>query len=97
MGGHLKRQLEDLATKQPLIGTTHGSGLYLGTEFVRDRTTLAPATRETGLICDELLRLGVVMQPTGDFQNILKIKPPLSISTEAADFFVQALHRVLIT
>ena len=97
VGGHLKRQLEDLATKQPLIGTTHGSGLYLGTEFVRDRTTLAPATRETGLICDELLRLGVVMQPTGDFQNILKIKPPLSISTEAADFFVQALHRVLIT
>ena len=79
------------------MGTVHGSGLYLGLEFVRDRITLEPATEETASICDRLLELGVVMQPTGDFQNVLKIKPPLCISQESADYFVDSLERVLAT
>ena len=79
VGGHLKCRLQELATRHPLIGTVHGLGLYLGVEFVRDHDTLEPATEETPAICDRLLELGVVMQPTGDHQNVLKTKPPLSI------------------
>ncbi|HLP22860.1 MAG TPA: aminotransferase class III-fold pyridoxal phosphate-dependent enzyme [Microbacteriaceae bacterium] len=94
-GGHLKRSLEDLAARYPLIGAVHGSGLYLGAEFVRDRQTREPATEETAWICDELLREGVIMQPTGDFQNVLKIKPPLCVSRADVDYFVAALDRVL--
>jgi 4-aminobutyrate aminotransferase-like enzyme len=75
----------------------HGSGLYLGLEFVRDRTTLEPATEVTAAICDRLLELGVIMQPTGDFQNVLKIKPPLCVSQESVDYFVDSLERVLTT
>ena len=75
----------------------HGSGLYLGLEFVRDRTTLEPATEETAAICDRLLTLGVVMQPTGDFQNVLKIKPPVVVSKESVDYFADSLERVLAT
>ncbi len=37
------------------------------------------------------------MQPTGDRQNVLKIKPPLCLDAQAADFFVAALDRVLTT
>jgi 4-aminobutyrate aminotransferase-like enzyme len=39
--------------------------------------------------------LGVIVQPTGDYENILKIKPPLVISVASADFFVDQLGRVL--
>jgi 4-aminobutyrate aminotransferase-like enzyme len=64
-------------------------------ELVRDRTTLEPATEETAAICNRLLDLGVLMQPTGDHLNVLKIKPPLCLTPESADFFVDMLKKVL--
>lgn len=97
VGAHLKARLEALGERHPLVGTVHGSGLYLGLEFVRDRETLEPATAETAAICDRLLELGVIMQPTGDHQNVLKIKPPLCVSRESADYFADMLDRVLTT
>jgi 4-aminobutyrate aminotransferase-like enzyme len=95
VGGHLKRSLLDLGERHPLLGAVHGAGLYLGVEFVRDRATLEPATRETAAICDRLLELGVVMQPTGDHLNVLKVKPPLCLDRASADFFVATLDRAL--
>ncbi|WP_426231634.1 aminotransferase [Pararhizobium sp. DWP3-4] len=95
VGDHLKRRLQALGQRFPLVGAVHGMGLYLGLEFVRDRETLAPATAETAAICDRLLQLGVIMQPTGDYLNVLKIKPPLCLSQESADFFADMLERVL--
>lgn len=94
-GAYLKGRLEALAERHLLIGVVHGLGLYLGVEFVRDRATLEPATEETAAICDRLLELGVIMQPTGDHQNVLKVKPPLVVTRESADFFVAMLDRVL--
>lgn len=96
-GAHLKTRLLQLADDHPIVGTVHGSGLYLGLEFVRDRVTLEPATEETAAICDRLLTLGVVMQPTGDFLNVLKIKPPLVVTKDSVDYFVDSLDRVLST
>ncbi|MDH6197675.1 4-aminobutyrate aminotransferase-like enzyme/Ser/Thr protein kinase RdoA (MazF antagonist) [Mycobacterium frederiksbergense] len=95
VGAHLKSRLQELAARHPIIGTVHGIGLYLGVEMIRDPQTLEPATEETALICDRMLELGVVIQPTGDHQNILKTKPPLCIDVEAADFYADALDRVL--
>ncbi|RZL75599.1 MAG: aminotransferase class III-fold pyridoxal phosphate-dependent enzyme, partial [Rhodococcus sp. (in: high G+C Gram-positive bacteria)] len=97
VGGHLKSRLQALATEHPIVGTVHGSGLYLGLEFIRDHSTLEPATEETEAICNRLLELGVIMQPTGDHQNVLKIKPPLCVSKESVDYFVDSLNRVLTT
>ncbi|MFJ4199951.1 aminotransferase [Streptomyces sviceus] len=94
-GGYLKRRLEELADRHPLIGAVHGSGLYLGVEFVRDRETLEPATEETAAICDRLRELGVIVQPTSDRQCVLKIKPPLCLTRRSADVFAAALDDVL--
>ncbi|WP_137156805.1 aminotransferase [Rhizobium sp. FKL33] len=95
VGDHLKARLEALGQRFDLVGAVHGMGLYLGLEFVRDRQTLAPATVETARICDRLLDLGVIMQPTGDHLNVLKIKPPMCLSKASADYFVDMLARVL--
>ncbi|MGV8937235.1 MAG: aminotransferase [Allorhizobium sp.] len=94
-GDYLKSRLEALGQDFQLIGAVHGMGLYLGLEFVRDSQTLEPATEETAAICDRLLDLGVIMQPTGDHLNVLKIKPPLCLTRESADFFVDMLRKVL--
>ena len=95
VGGHLKSRLLRLRDAHPLVGTVHGFGLYLGVEMVRDVTTLEPAPEETSAICDRMLDLGVIIQPTGDHMNILKTKPPLCIDSEAADFYVDTLDQVL--
>ncbi|MEU6420067.1 aminotransferase [Streptomyces spiralis] len=95
VGGRLKRRLEALADRYGIIGAVHGAGLYLGLELVRDRTTLEPATEETAELCDRMLDLGVIVQPTGDHLNILKIKPPLCIDSTAADFFADMLDLAL--
>jgi 4-aminobutyrate aminotransferase-like enzyme len=95
VGAHLRQRLLELADRHELIGAVHGMGLYVGVELVRDRETLEPATEETAAICERLRELGVIMQPTSDRMCVLKIKPPLGIGTADADFFADALDRVL--
>jgi 4-aminobutyrate aminotransferase-like enzyme len=46
-------------------------------------------------ICDRMLELGVIIQPTSDRMCVLKIKPPLCLDVAGADFFADALDRVL--
>lgn len=95
VGEHLKSALMALQREHPIIGTVHGMGLYLGVELISDPVTLEPASQETAAICNRMLELGVVIQPTGDHQNILKTKPPLCLDITGADFYVAALDRVL--
>jgi 4-aminobutyrate aminotransferase-like enzyme len=97
VGAHLRYRLEELRERYDLVGAVHGSGLYIGLEFVSDRSTREPATEQTAAICDRLLELGVIMQPTGDFLNVLKIKPPLCVTRESVDYFADSLTRVLET
>ena len=95
VGSHLKKRLLELTDKHPLVGTVHGMGLYLGVELVRDRETLEPAADEALAICERLLDLGIIVQPTSDHMNVLKVKPPLCLDLASADQFVDALDRVL--
>ncbi|MHB8958419.1 MAG: aminotransferase [Candidatus Limnocylindrales bacterium] len=96
VGAHLKAGLEQVAAAHPeIVGAVHGMGLYLGVELVRDRETLEPAGAEALAICDRMLELGVIVQPTGDGNNVLKVKPPLCIDRRSADVVVAALARTL--
>ncbi|WP_409298592.1 aminotransferase [Pseudomonas sp. KCJK8993] len=95
VGEHFRQRLEALKERHPLVGAVHGSGFYLGLELIRDHQTLEPATEETALLCERLRELGIFMQPTGDYLNILKIKPPMVTTRQSVDFFVDMLSKVL--
>ncbi len=95
IGDHFKARLQALADQHSLVGAVHGMGFYLGVELVRNRQTLEPATEETAQLCERLRELGIFMQPTGDYLNILKIKPPMCITRQSADLFVDRLSKVL--
>ncbi|ROL75934.1 aminotransferase [Pseudomonas vranovensis] len=95
VGGYFKSRLQQLVDKHPLAGAVHGSGFYLGLELVRDRQSLEPASAETTLLCNRLRDLGIFMQPTGDYLNILKIKPPMCTTRASVDFFVDSIDRVM--
>lgn len=95
VGDHFKARLQALIDLHPLVGAVHGMGFYLGVELVRNRQTLEPATEETAYLCDRLRDLSIFMQPTGDYLNILKIKPPMCTTRQSVDFFVDSVSKVL--
>jgi 4-aminobutyrate aminotransferase-like enzyme len=95
VGGALKRSLTALADDHELIGAVHGRGLYGGVDLVLDRDTREPAVAQARWICERMRELGVIVQPTGDHGNVLKVKPPLCITESDAELFVVALDRAL--
>ena len=95
IGEHLQARLAELATRHPLIGTVHGTGLYQGVELVTDRVTLEPARDATEWVCEQMLHEGIIVQPASERQNVLKVKPPMTLTRDEADDFIAALDRVL--
>ena len=95
VGEHLRASLQAVMADHRLIGAVHGRGLYLGVDLVRDSVAKTPATREAHAISERMRELGVIVQPTGDHGNVLKVKPPLCVTTDDADHFAEALDRAL--
>ncbi|MBL3698186.1 aminotransferase [Leucobacter luti] len=95
VGGRLADGFRELGARHEIIGPVHGEGLYLGVELVRDRETMEPAKEEAAAICERLKELGVIVLTTSERSNVLKVKPPLCLTAESADFVVAALDRVL--
>lgn len=87
--------VRELAGRHPLIGAVHGTGLYLGIELVRDRESLEPARTEAAEVCERLLDHGFIVQAASERQNVLKVKPPLTLTAADARRFVAALDAVL--
>jgi 4-aminobutyrate aminotransferase-like enzyme len=86
-GAHLRAGLARLAQRHPLLGEIRGAGLFVGV----DLPTRADATR----IVNDLRHHGVLVGTTGRDSNILKIRPPLTITTAEVDILLDALGQAL--
>ncbi|MDX6631888.1 MAG: hypothetical protein QOH00_4134, partial [Gaiellales bacterium] len=95
VGGALQAGLGELVARHEIAGAAHGMGLYLGLDLVRDRETKEPAREEAYAICERLRERGAIVQPTGDGENVLKIKPPLVIERRDVDWLLETLDGVL--
>jgi alanine-glyoxylate transaminase/(R)-3-amino-2-methylpropionate-pyruvate transaminase len=95
VGTHLKERLKELQEHQPLIGEVRGMGLMLGVELVRDRQTREPATTETAEVLERCKERGLLIGKGGLFANTLRIKPPMCLTRDDADFLVDCLDEVL--
>ena len=93
VGGHLKNRLLELQERQPLIGEVRGMGLMLGVELVRDRMTKEPATTETADVLELCKERGLLLGKGGLYGNVLRIKPPMCLTMDDADFLVIASMR----
>lgn len=95
VGARLKEGLQRLMARYPLIGDVRGLGLLLGVELVRHRETKQPATAETLEVLERLREVRVLAGKGGLDGNVVRIKPPLCIKPDDADFAVEALDYAL--
>ncbi|HEY2412895.1 MAG TPA: aspartate aminotransferase family protein [Pirellulaceae bacterium] len=95
VGEHLKNRLLELQERQLLIGEVRGLGLMLGVELVRDRQTKEPAKTETVELLEQCKQRGLLIGKGGLDGNVLRIKPPMCLTKDDADFLVDCLDEVM--
>ncbi len=95
IGTYLKQGLEQLQDRHPLIGEVRGMGLMLGVELVRDRQTKEPASSEAADVLELTKEQGLLLGKGGLDANTLRIKPPMCITKDDADFIIDCLDHVL--
>ena len=95
VGKRLKDGFTRLARSHQLIGDVRGMGLMLGVELVRDRKTKEPAKKETLALLEAAREAGVLVGKGGLDGNVLRVKPPMCITAEDADFTLDVLDRAL--
>ncbi|GAB0120305.1 aspartate aminotransferase family protein [Acidisoma sp. 7E03] len=88
VGAYLRDGVRALAL--PEIGAVRGAGLYIGVDVV-DPATGAPDARRTTQLMNALREEGVLIGAAGLGANVLKIRPPLCLSTADVDEFLAAL------
>jgi 4-aminobutyrate aminotransferase-like enzyme/Ser/Thr protein kinase RdoA (MazF antagonist) len=94
-GSYLRRGLEALAGRHPVIGDVRGEGLLLGAELVDEERE--PAAGRAGRVTEAMRERGILISTTGPAGNVLKIRPPLVFQREHADLLLQTLDEVLAT
>jgi alanine-glyoxylate transaminase/(R)-3-amino-2-methylpropionate-pyruvate transaminase len=95
IGGHLMNRFNALKEKHPLIGEVRGMGLMLGIELVRDRKTKEPANTEAADLMERCRTKGLLIGKGGLYGNTLRIKPPMCITKDDADFLADCLDECM--
>lgn len=95
VGGHLIRGLQQLQQRHTLIGDVRGMGLMIGVELVRDRNTREPAKQETLDLLEACREMSMLIGKGGLDGNVLRIKPPMCITMDDANYALEVLDRAL--
>ena len=84
LGARATAHFRAAADRVEAIGDVRGPGLFVGVDFVLDRTSRAPATGACAEAWPYAVERGLLCQFGGIGGNVLKFKPPLT--TPEADF-----------
>lgn len=97
VGAYIREGLRRLQGRHDLIGDIRGHGLWVGVELVRDRRTKEPAAAESHRAINLMKERSVLLGRIGEFDNVLKMRPPLPFSRANADILLDTLDAVLRT
>ena len=86
--------LEHLKEKYEFIGDVRGAGLYIGVELVKSKACKTPATDIAQWAIEELKSRFILLNTNGYDNNIIKIKPALTIDESDVDRLVDTLDEI---
>jgi 4-aminobutyrate aminotransferase-like enzyme len=99
-GNFMIQRLKSMQEKHSLIGDVRGKGLFIGIELVKDKKTKEKAISETAEVAKKCEEKGLLVGISSliGVGNVIKIKPPLSISKDIAtrilDLFEEVVSKV---
>jgi alanine-glyoxylate transaminase/(R)-3-amino-2-methylpropionate-pyruvate transaminase len=95
IGNHLKSRLMELQDRHDLIGEVRGMGLMIGVELVKDRKTKEPAGPEAATVMELCRERNLLLGRGGLHGNVLRIKPPMCLTKDDANYIADCLDEVL--
>jgi 4-aminobutyrate aminotransferase-like enzyme len=91
VGAYLRRRLEELKARHPVIGDVRGLGLMQALELVKDRETKEPAPQALLRVFEETRRRGVLIGKGGLYGNVIRTGLPLIATKDHVDEMITAL------
>lgn len=96
LGESLKRTLKENLDDHPSVGDIRGKGLLIGIELVENKETKVPLdVQRVNAVIAYCKQKGVIIGKNGvtvaNFNNILTLSPPLSISVEEKDLIANTV------
>jgi 4-aminobutyrate aminotransferase-like enzyme/Ser/Thr protein kinase RdoA (MazF antagonist) len=95
VGRHFRQRFQDLMRTHAIIGDVRGSGLFWGVELVTDRNDLSPATQAAKYLVNRMRDAGILIGTEGKFDNIVKVRPPMTFDISAADVLVDKMSAIM--
>ncbi|XP_030598696.1 alanine--glyoxylate aminotransferase 2, mitochondrial [Archocentrus centrarchus] len=96
VGTYLITELAKLRDKYEIIGDVRGKGLQIGVEMVRDKASREPLPPEAmHEIFEDVKDMGVLIGKGGIYEQTFRIKPPMCITMEDANFFLAVFNKSL--
>ena len=97
VGARLRAGLLELQQRHEAIGDVRGRGLMLGLDLVRDRDTREPDDRYGTAVTERCLELGLSLNIVKfrGLGSVLRIAPPLTVSTDDIDLGLEILDKAL--
>ena len=95
VGKYLKSLLKELQKKYPVIADVRGYGMFLGMELINEQGVPSPELAHK--LKNELRRHHVLVGTDGPFNNVIKIKPPLTFNQTNAETLKDKIDLVMST
>lgn len=96
VGTYLMTEMANLRDKYEIVGDVRGKGLQIGVEMVKDKTSRDPLpTDAVNEIFEDIKDMGVLIGKGGLYGQTFRIKPPMCITMEDADFFMAVFNKAL--
>jgi 4-aminobutyrate aminotransferase-like enzyme len=95
IGQELFDGIDALRSRHPAIGDVRGAGMFVGVELVADRATRAPDRELTARVVNGMRDRNILLSACAMGHNVLKIRPPLVLSSEEVGLVVEALDQSL--
>lgn len=95
VGNQALEGLAVLKKKHAIIGDVRGIGLFIGVAFVTDQAQRKPATDVAAYVVNRLREHRILAGVEGPDNNVLKIRPPLSIGADDVEMLLDTLDLIL--
>jgi 4-aminobutyrate aminotransferase-like enzyme len=95
IGAELRNGIGALAGRHEAIGDVRGIGMFVGVELVSDRKTREPDRETTSRVVNLLRDKSILLSACAKGHNVLKIRPPLVLTSEQVAMVVQGIDEAL--